>query len=104
MVAFNVLSLDAGTLGELLRDADGNIRAALACWGIALGAFIVLRVPREVLLACLLAATLTVGFAALVMDAAPRPATASADTPPPSPVHYRAMSRGAPLDATTSAR
>ncbi len=104
MVALNVLFLDAGTVGELLRDADGNIRAALTCWGIALGAFIVLRVPRQVLLACLLAATLTVGFAALVIDAAPRPAAASVDKPPPSPAHYRAMSRGAPLDAAISAR
>lgn len=59
----------------LLRDADGNVRAALICWGIALSAFVVLRIPREVLLGCLIVAGATVGLAAI--DRAPDRTTAS---------------------------
>lgn len=59
-----------------LRDADGNARAAVICWGIALGAFAALRVPREVLLGCLIVAGATVGLAATVADVAPGRATA----------------------------
>jgi hypothetical protein len=61
----------------LLSDADGNARAAAICWGIALSAFIILRIPREVLLGCLIVAGATVGLAATVMDITPGPATAS---------------------------
>jgi len=61
------LFVDLEPVSSLLRDADGNVRGALICWGVVLGAFIVLRVPRQVLLACLFAATVTVGFAAVVI-------------------------------------
>jgi hypothetical protein len=59
-----------------LSDADGNARAAVICWGVALSAFVVLRIPREVLLGCLIVAGATVGLAATVVDIAPEPATA----------------------------
>ena len=61
----------------LLSDADGNARAAVICWGIALSAFVILRIPREVLLGCLIVAGATVGLAATVVDIAPERATAS---------------------------
>jgi hypothetical protein len=60
-----------------LRDADGNARAAAICWGIALSAFVILRIPREVLLGCLIVAGATVGLAATVVDVTPGRATAS---------------------------
>lgn len=59
-----------------LRDADGNTRAAVICWGIALSALAALRVPREVLLGCLIVAGATVGLAATVVDVTPVRATA----------------------------
>jgi len=68
-------------LNWILRDADGNVRAALICWGVAIGAFIVLRAPRQVVLACLFAATVTSGFAALVIEVVPTQAVASAVKP-----------------------
>jgi hypothetical protein len=61
-----------------LRDADGNARAAVICWGVTLSAFAILRVPREVLLGCLIVAGATVGLAATVVDLTPVRATASA--------------------------
>ena len=61
----------------LLSDADGNARAAVICWGIALSAFVILRIPRKVLLGCLIVASATVGLAAMVVDITPGPATAS---------------------------
>ena len=61
----------------LLRDADGNTRAALICWGIVLSTFVILRIPREVMLGCLIVASATVGLAATVVDIAPEPAIAS---------------------------
>jgi hypothetical protein len=61
----------------LLRDGDGNIRAAVICWGIVLSAFIILRIPREVLVGCLIVAGATVGLAATVVDMAPERAIAS---------------------------
>ena len=70
--------LDPDVTTWLLNDADGNTRAAVICWGIALSAFVVLRIPREVLLGCLIVAGATVGLAATVVDIAPEPATASA--------------------------
>ena len=61
----------------LLSDADGNARAAVICWGVALSAFVILRIPREVLLGCLIVAGATVGLATTVADMRPGPATAS---------------------------
>jgi hypothetical protein len=84
------LLLDMEPVSSFLRDADGNVRGALICWGIALGAFVVLRVPRQALLACLFVATVTVGFAAVVVEATPIPAIAS-PAKPPLPVRYRAV-------------
>src|SRR5262245_49176954 len=72
--------LDADTTGLLLRDTDGNIRAALICWGMVLSAFIVLRIPREVLLGCLIVAGATVASATAVVDIAPEQAIASPRT------------------------
>jgi hypothetical protein len=69
--------LDPDLTTWLMSDADGNTRAALICWGIALSAFVILRIPREVLLGCLIVAGATVGLAATVVDIAPQPATAS---------------------------
>jgi hypothetical protein len=69
--------LDAETTAWLLRDSDGNIRAALICWGIVLSAFVILRIPREVLLGCLIVAGATVGLAATVVEITPERATAS---------------------------
>ena len=69
--------LDAETATWLLRDGDGNLRAALICWGIVLSAFVILRIPREALLGCLIVAGATVGLAATVMDMAPEKAVAS---------------------------
>ena len=68
--------LDPDVTSWVLRDTDGNVRAALICWGLVLGAFVVLRIPREVLLGCLIVAGATVGLAATVVDIAPGPATA----------------------------
>ncbi len=65
-------------IASWLRDADGNARAAVICCGITLSAFAILRVPREVLLGCLIVAGATVGLAATVVDLTPGRATASA--------------------------
>jgi hypothetical protein len=81
MIGLNLLVLETDPLNWFLRDADGNVRAALICWGVAIGAFIVLQAPRQVVVACLLAATVTVGFAALVIEAVPVQAVASATRP-----------------------
>jgi hypothetical protein len=70
--------LDPHVTTWLLNDADGNARAAVICWGVALSAFVILRIPREVLLGCLIVAGATVGLAATVVDIAPEPARASA--------------------------
>jgi hypothetical protein len=78
--------LDPETASWLSRDSDGSIRAALICWGIVLSAFVVLRIPREVLLGCLIVAGATVGLAATVVEMKPQPATAS-----PRPSEYVAM-------------
>jgi hypothetical protein len=72
-----LLEVDAAV--SLLRDSDGNVRAAMICWGIVLSAFIVFRIPREVLLWCLIVAGATVGLAATAIDLVPEQAVASAD-------------------------
>jgi hypothetical protein len=102
MVGLNPLLLDTEPLNWLLRDADGNVRGALICWGVALGAFIVLRPPRQLVLACLFAATVTVGLAVLVVEAVPvQFATASKPSSPP----VRAVpSRAAPNGAWSANR
>lgn len=69
--------LDPDITTWLLSDADGNARAAVICWGVALSAFVILRIPREVLLGCLIVAGATVGLAATVVDITPGLATAS---------------------------
>jgi hypothetical protein len=73
--------VNAETATWLLRDGDGDIRAALICWGIVLSAFVILRIPREVLLGCLIAAGATVGLAASVVDMRPEQPTASTRVP-----------------------
>jgi hypothetical protein len=72
--------LDTENLAWLLRDGDGNLRAALTCWGVVLSAFIILRIPREVLLGCLIVAGATVGLAATVIDLTPEHAVAGPRT------------------------
>jgi hypothetical protein len=84
------LLLDMEPVSSFLRDADGNIRGALICWGMALGAFVVFRIPRQALLACLFVATVTVGFAAAVVEATPVRAIVS-PAKPPMPVRYRGV-------------
>jgi hypothetical protein len=93
VVGLGTLFLDGQTVGAVLHDGDGSMRAALVCWAIAMSAFVILKVPRQVLLACLLAGTVTVGFAALLADTTPDEATASAAEPPPqpSPASYRSV-------------
>src|SRR5262245_5082880 len=59
---------------------DGNVRAAAICWAMVLSAFIILRIPRDVLLGCLVLAGATVGLAATVVDLTPEPAVASLHT------------------------
>ena len=96
MVAFSFLFLDPETVNGLLSDAHGEVRAALICWGIVLSAFIVLRVPRKVLLSCLIVATAIVGFAAMMVEIVPVQSTASSASRPqplpprPLPASYRA--------------
>jgi len=70
--------LDPATATWLLRDSDGNLRAAAICWGMVLSAFVILRIPREVLLSCLIVAGATIGLAAIVVDVMPEQANASA--------------------------
>ena len=84
-------------LSRFLHDTDGNLRAAVLCWGIAVGALVVLRVPRQVLLACLVIAGATVGLASALIDAAPVAARASAS--PPAPASYRAIPPRGPAQA-----
>jgi hypothetical protein len=90
MVAFSSLFLNPAILNGVLRDAQSDVRAALICWGIVLSAFIVLRVPRKVLLSCLIIAAATVGLAATMVEMVPVQATASsAPRSQPSPASYR---------------
>jgi hypothetical protein len=78
-------------LSRLLHDPDGNVRAALLCWGVAVSALVVLRVPRQVLLACLVVASATVGLASVLIDATPVDARVSASSQAQSPASYRAV-------------
>lgn len=78
MVGFGPLLPEGTGIGELLRDADGHVRGALLCWAVAVASFVILRASRPVLLACLLVAAGSVGLAALILDAAPQRAAASA--------------------------
>jgi hypothetical protein len=88
MVGLGPLFTDIEPVTWLLRDADGNVRSALICWGVALSAFTVFRVPPQVVLACLFIGTATVGFASLIADAAPVQAVASSPKPqPPQPAN-----------------
>lgn len=86
-------------LSRLLHDPDGNVRAALLCWGIAVSALVVLRVPRRVLLACLFVAGATVGLASVLIDATPVDARVSASSPVQSPASYRAIPLRGPAPA-----
>jgi hypothetical protein len=63
--------VDTDTANWLLRAGDGNVRTALICWTMVVGAFVILRIPREVLLGCLIAAAATIGLAATVVEVAP---------------------------------
>jgi hypothetical protein len=72
--------IEANLVTGLLRDANGDVRAALVCWGMVLSAFVILRIPREVLLGCLIAAGTTVALAVAVVEVTPEKAVASART------------------------
>ena len=102
MIGPNPLLGDMDIVTTLLRDADGNVRGAVTCWAIALCAFIVLRVPRQVLMGCLLAAAVTVGLAAIVIEARPTRAVADATRDPPSSTMYRGVVR-VPAEPGTTA-
>jgi hypothetical protein len=82
-------------LNGILPAIDDNVRTALICWGIVLSGFFVFRVPREVLLGCLVAAFATVGLAAVVIDTAPVQATTAYAQPVPhqSYAQFRAGSK-----------
>ena len=97
------LLLDMEPVSSFLRDADGNIRGALICWGMALGAFVVFRIPRQALLACLFVATVTVGFAAVVVEATPvRPIASSSKPPLPAPYGAVPPRTGTPIEAESA--
>jgi hypothetical protein len=105
------LSPHVETISRILHDTDGNVRGAMICWAVVVSALIILRVPRQVVLACLLVASATVGLAALVIEAAPVDAVASAPEPQsrPTPIIHRigpaAVQRpGSTIDMTTSLR
>jgi hypothetical protein len=87
-------------LNGILPAIDDNVRTALMCWGIVLSGFFVLRVPREVLLGCLVAAFATVGLAAVVIDTAPVQATAASakQVPHQSYVRFRAAPSASEAD------
>ena len=61
----------AGMIGRLFHDADGAIRAALICWCVTIAAFAIFRVPRRIVLACLIIASVVVGFANMLVEAVP---------------------------------
>ena len=77
MTLISPLSFDVDTLFSLLRDVDGNVRSALLCWSVAIAALIILRIPRQVVLSCLVVAATTVGLASLVTNAAQSTAAAA---------------------------
>ncbi|HEY1386813.1 MAG TPA: hypothetical protein VGF43_24530 [Dongiaceae bacterium] len=86
-------------LSHFLHDPDGNLRAALLCWGIVVGALVVLRVPRQVVFACLVVAGATVGLASVLIDATPVDARVSASPSPQSPASYRMIPLRGPAPA-----
>lgn len=96
--------LDPDLATSLLHDADGDARAALICWSIALGAFAMLRIPREVLLGCLIVAGATVGLAAMVVDVTPSEATASSQQVASARSQATAPRRGSAPDPMTRDR
>lgn len=61
----------AGMISRFFHDADGGIRAALVCWCVAIAAFAIFRVPRRIVLACLIIASVAVGFANMLVEAVP---------------------------------
>lgn len=81
--------VDTDTANWLLRGGDDNVRAALICWTLVLSAFVILRIPREVVLSCLIVAGGTVALAATAVEAAPEAYAA-----PKSPSVIAAPSRG----------
>jgi len=89
---FSPLAIDGEIVNWLFRDPDGSVRSALLCWSIALAAFAIFRVPRQVVLACLLIASVTVGFASAVIEAAPARIIVDAAKPAPSAIAYRSPS------------
>lgn len=76
-------------MNGILPAIDDNVRTALICWGIVLSGFFVFRVPREVLLGCLVAAFATVGLAVVVIDTVPAQATAASAKPVPHQPYAR---------------
>lgn len=90
------LSASSESLIHLLHDVDGNVRGALMCWAVAVSALVIFRVPRQIVLACLVVAAATVGLAALMIDAAPVSALASASSPQSQPAAYRVVPPRAP--------
>jgi len=105
------LSPHVETISRILHDTDGNVRGAMICWAVVVSALVILRVPRQVVLACLVVASATVGLAALVIEAAPVNAVASASEPQsrPTPTVYRAVpptadTYGRTADKTTPLR
>ena len=94
------LSPHVETISRILHDTDGNVRGAMICWAVVVSALVILRVPRQVVLACLVVASATVGLAALVIEAAPVNAVASASEPQPSPTPT--VDRVAPPNAEKS--
>lgn len=89
MIGLGASSIDSEILTRFFRDPDGSVRGALTCWSVALAALIIFRVPRQVVLACLLIASVTVGLASVMIEAAPARATVGAAAPAPSTNDYR---------------
>ena len=90
MVTINSLLAHQNTLDAILLNVDGNVRAAMLCWAFVLSAFVVLRISREVLLGCLLAATASVGLAVTAIELTPERAIASLAKPAPVAMSDRA--------------
>lgn len=89
MVALGPLAVDDDIVTLLFRDPDGSVRSALMCWSIALAALAMLRVPRQVMLACLLIASVTVGLASVMIEAGSARVAVAAAKPTPSATSHR---------------
>jgi hypothetical protein len=98
MIEPSALVGDTHLLSRFLHDADGNLRAALICWGVVIGGLIVFRIPRRVMLACLIVATATVALASSVIDAGTVAAKTASSRPPEHSPSYRPISRTGVLD------